>query len=205
MSVATTDTGTTEPVTTGAEGETTTPTGTEGKKGLEDLLSTLDDADRDAVLATVAKARKEAADYRTKLRTAEPLAKQAQTLLDAQKSAEDLANEKAVLADVRAQGFRDRAVQAEVKALAATKFADPEDASAFLQLGDYVDLDGDINTTAIQTDLDDLLQRKPHLARLDSKGGRPLPDKSQGSGGNNSASTKPEDIFGDWIHAQLPQ
>lgn len=58
-----------------------------------------------------------------------------------------------------------RIVRAEVKALAAGKFADPADAALYLNLDDFeVDDNGDVDTDAIGEALDDLLTRKPHLA-----------------------------------------
>lgn len=156
--------------------------GTTARK-LDDLLSALDEADRDAVLGEVSKARKEAAGYRTRVKELEPLAAQTKALLDSQKTAEQLATEKALDSDLKAHGWRDRAVAAEVRALAANKFADPADAAHFLNLRDFIsdDEEGDIDTAAIQSALDALLQQKPHLAvPTQSQGLRP--DRTQGGG-----------------------
>lgn len=78
--------------------------------------------------------------------------------------AEKLA-ERASAAEARAVTLTQRAVKAEVKALAASTFADPSDAAAFLNLSDFVDGDGDIDSKGIEKALADLLKRKPHLAR----------------------------------------
>ncbi len=126
--------------------------------------------------------------------------RQAQAAADAQKTAEQLATEAAAASDAKAAGFRNRAVRAEVKALAAADFADPEDASAFLDLSTYADDEGDVDTEAIKADLDDLLSRKPHLARSDRPAG-PRPDRSQGSGGNARSNATPEDTFSSWWKA----
>lgn len=169
-------------------------------KSLEDLLAGVDDATRTAILGEVSKTRKESAGYRTKVKELEPLAKQAQTLLDSQKTAEEKANEKALDAELKAHGYRDRAVAAEVKALAATKFADPADAAHFLDLKDFIDDDGDIDTSSIDKALDELLKKKPHLGIPD---GKPVlrPDRTQGSGGNGAPT--PSDELSAFINAQL--
>lgn len=200
--MATTDTAV-EPETEGTEEDHIDPEASAKPKTLDELLGDTDENVRKAILDTVSKARKEAADYRTKLKAAEPLARQAQGLLDAQKSAEELAAEKANWAELKAATFRDRAVKAEVRALAATQFADPEDASAFLDLASFVDDEGEIDTSSIKSELEGLLKRKPHLARQETTG-RPRPDVSQASGGNTRPSTKPEDVFAAFVHENLP-
>lgn len=86
-------------------------------------------------------------------------------------------------AEQRAAKATDRAVKAEVKAL-ADGFADRDDAA--LNLGDltaYV-TDGDVDTEAIKTALADVLTRKPHLAAV-AQTRNPAPDLSQGRGGTN--------------------
>jgi hypothetical protein len=64
-----------------------------------------------------------------------------------------------------AQKAAERAAKAEVRALAATTFADPSDAAAFLDLAEFVDDEGDIDSKGIEKALADLLKRKPHLAK----------------------------------------
>lgn len=69
-------------------------------------------------------------------------------------------------AEQRVQAATVRAVRAEVKALAADTFKDPED--AVLNLGDlarFVGDDGEIDEKAIAKDLADILKRKDHLAK----------------------------------------
>ena len=68
-------------------------------------------------------------------------------------------------------------VKAEVKAAAADLFQDPGDAHLFLDLDKYeVDEDGDIiDPDELLEDLQDLLDRKPHLAKAkERKGPKPL-------------------------------
>lgn len=82
-----------------------------------------------------------------------------------------------------------RIVRAEVKALSADTFADPEDAVLNLDVSSYdVDDDGNVDADAIKRDLAEVLKRKPHLA----KGGkRPEPDPSQGSSGAGKKESTP--------------
>jgi len=88
-------------------------------------------------------------------------------------------------AEERASKLLTRAVTAEVKA-AASGFADPDDAAAFLDLSKYATSDGDVDTEAVRTDLAALLVRKPHLGK--TPGSRlPAPNPAQGSSGNGSA------------------
>ena len=80
------------------------------------------------------------------------------------------------------------AVRAEVKAQATGRLADPADATAFLDLTKFdVTDDGDVDEQAITKAIDDLLERKPHLA---AQGG----DRWQGGsdGGPRKDPPKPE-------------
>ncbi|MBQ1166909.1 hypothetical protein KBZ21_53840, partial [Streptomyces sp. A73] len=70
--------------------------------------------------------------------------------------------------------------RAEVRALAANEFADPEDAAAFLSLDGYGSDDGEVDAEQIRADLKALLKAKPHLAKpADTGPRRPAPDRSQ--------------------------
>ncbi|MGA5635072.1 hypothetical protein [Streptomyces lydicamycinicus] len=86
----------------------------------------------------------------------------------ASKSDVEKATERATKAEGQISALRQRAVRAEVKALAAKSFADPSDAAAFLDLGEYVDDEGDVDTKGIEKALGDLLKSKPHLARQEA-------------------------------------
>lgn len=102
---------------------------------------------------------------------------------DRDKSELDKATSKAEEATKAAERATKRAVLAEVKA-AAGAFADPEDAAAFLDLSTYTGDDGEIDTEAIASDLDALLERKPHLrkpAAEPQKKKAPKPDPGQGA------------------------
>ena len=142
-------------------------------------------ADPEAARKEIERLRKEAAGYRTKVRDLEPLAKKAKELEDAQKSEQERLSEQLSEAQQHVQVFRQRAVRAEVRALAAAEFADPDDAHAFLDLDSFVGDDGEINTDSIREGLADLLKRKPHLAR-DAGPRTPRPDRTQGSSGNGN-------------------
>lgn len=179
-------------------------------KSLADLLAGLDDTAKAAVLGEVDKARNEAAGYRRRVRELEPKAKAHDEVLEAQKTAEQKAQEQAQRdRETAAQAIK-RAVRAEVKALAADSFADPEDASAFLgDLAEYVSDDGEIDTKRIESDLKALLERKPHLAKGERREPRrPLPDRSQGSSGNGRQSAPDttegrRQLFGDFLRTKL--
>lgn len=98
-----------------------------------------------------------------------------------------------------------RIVRAEVRALAAETFADPQDAVLNLQsrLDDF-DVDEDGNVTDVEdlkTALADLLKRKPHLAK---KGKAPKADPSQGSRGDTLPEFKtPADRIR-WAYEKAP-
>jgi hypothetical protein len=88
-----------------------------------------------------------------------------QELEDRDKSEVQKASERAAAADQRAAAMAQRAAKAEVRALAASTFADPSDAAAFVDLADFVDDAGDIDSKGIEKALADLLKRKPHLGK----------------------------------------
>jgi hypothetical protein len=115
------------------------------------------------------------AALKRQVKDAEPIVKKWQELEEASKSELEKAQAAATKAAERAAGFVKRAVVAEIRA-AATGFADPSDAVAFLSdTSKYSDDNGDIDTDAIKADLADLLKRKPHLAGTPSTRA-PLPD-----------------------------
>lgn len=154
--------------------------------GLDELLAGLDDTARSAILGEVSKARGEAADIRRKLREAEPRLSEYDRLVAASKSDLERAQETATAQENRAKALLTRAVKAEVKALAAAGFADPDDAAAFLDLTKYATADGDVDTETVKTDLAALLARKPHLGK--AAGARmPAPNPAQGSSGNGTS------------------
>lgn len=97
----------------------------------------------------------------------------------------------AIKAQARTEALRtvgQVAVRASVKAQATGRLADPADALAFLDLSNFeVTEDGDVDEQAIGAAIDDLLEKKPHLA---AQGGQ----KWQGGsdGGARKDPPKPE-------------
>ncbi|MFC9941256.1 hypothetical protein [Nocardiopsis alba] len=173
------------------------PTTQEEPKGSTDPWS-----DPEKARKEIEKLRKEAASYRTKYREAEPLAKKAKELEDAQKTAEERLTAQLAEEQKRHGALLDRAVRAEVRALAADSFADPGDAAAFLDLGSYTSEDGDVDSDQIKADLDDLLKRKPHLGKQ-TEPRRPAPDRSQGSSGNHKTKSDPADAFAGFLNQRI--
>lgn len=102
---------------------------------------------------------------------------------EAQKTAEQRAQEAAVAAEERANQLLKRAIRSEIKALAADKFADPDDPGGFLDVTRYASADGEVDTAAIVADLDDLLARKPHLGKPEPGPRTPAPNRAQGTSG----------------------
>jgi hypothetical protein len=77
-----------------------------------------------------------------------------------------------------------RIVRAEIKAAAAGKFADPDDALVYLKdkaRSFKVDENGEVDPAAISAAITDLLTRKPHLAA------KPVPPTFEGSADGGAA------------------
>ncbi|MEU4154694.1 hypothetical protein [Streptomyces antimycoticus] len=162
-------------------------------------------ADPDAARKEIERLRREAAKYRTKASDLEPLAQKARELEDAQKSEQERLTEQLTAAQERIRSVQQRAVRAEVRALAAAEFADPDDAHAFLDLDSFVSDDGDIDTDGIRDGLAELLKRKPHLAKqVDNSPRAPRSDRTQGSSGNGNRSTsEPGAVFDAFMKGAL--
>lgn len=186
----TADTGEAEDADSGDDGGTKPDDdglGDAGKKALAATRAERNKAIKDAadLRKALAAERKQAADQAKKLAEFEDKDKsESEKLTQRAEQAQKKADE----AEARVQAALARAVKAEVKAMAAGQFADPEDAHAFLSLADYASEDGDVDTDAIQADLEALLERKPHLRKPapsadpePQKKPKPKPDPSQGS------------------------
>jgi hypothetical protein len=175
------------------------PAAPPSSEALDSLLATLDDEVKLALLNEGGKkallAEREAAKAARRDRDA-ALA-QVQEYERAKLSEQERLTADLEAAKQRVQAVQQRAVRAEVRALAADQFADPDDAHAFLNLDAFVGDDGDIDTDGIRNELGDLLKRKPHLAKpVDNSPRPPRPDRSQGSSGNGNRSTSdPGAIF----------
>ncbi|MFB9248542.1 hypothetical protein ACFFWE_09910 [Sphaerisporangium melleum] len=161
-----------------------------------------------AALEHERKARREAERAkREAIRAHRDLERQLREIQDREKSDQERAVARAEGAEKRVAGLLTRAVRAEVKALAASQFADIEDAIAFLDLASYSDEDGEIDVEQIKSDLAELLERKPHLAKkttpVEPERRRPAPDRTQASSANSPRSSNPEDVFAGFIKSRL--
>lgn len=185
---------------TGENGAATTAK----RNSLEDLLASLDEDSRKAVLDQVSRARNEAKGLRDRLKTAEPQLAEYNKLLESQKTAEQKAQETATAAEKRAQAAISRAVKSEIRAIASDTFADPDDAATALDPTEFVDENGDIDVEAIKRELAELLERKPHWGKGEgATSRRPAPDRSQGSSGNNRTAKSEGEQFAAFLHNQL--
>ncbi|MEU1663558.1 hypothetical protein ABZ547_08080 [Streptomyces sparsogenes] len=170
--------------------------------------------DRKQAEAKIRKANSEAANLRKRLKELEPLARKAKEFEDAQKSEQERLNDRLAAAQEQIAATRKRLVEARVQALAGSSageraaFTDPEDAVTSLDLSAYIDADsGDIDESAIEADLQALLERKPHWAKPQPQEGprRPAPDRTQASGANRKQASNPSDEFAGWLTPQLKQ
>lgn len=148
--------------------------------GYKDLVAKLRDEVKAAKADHTPQAEKDAATIaalKRQIKDAEPKVAEYDRLAEASKTELERAQESTAKANERAAKLIERTVQAEIKA-AATGFADPSDAVAFLSdTSKYAGDDGEIDTKAIAADLKALLESKPHLAG--TAGPRaPLPDPS---------------------------
>ena len=197
---------------TGTE-ETVDQTATESQDGTEQQ----DDAqeaetggeekpfDRKKFEAELRKKNSEAANLRKRLKDLEPAAAELQRIKDAEKTESERLNDQLARANEQIGKTRQRLVRAQVQALATAGFADPEDAFGALDLGSYIDADGDIDEAAIKADLDALLERKPHWAKTQPPEGprRPAPDRTQASGANKKQAPSPREEFAGWLSSKL--
>jgi hypothetical protein len=110
--------------------------------------------------------------------------------VEAQKTAEQRAQDEADRYKRHAEELQGRLVRASIKAQAAAKeFADSDDAGGFLPAVEFVNADGEVDTEAIDKALDELLERKPHLRKAEPGPRPPMPNLAQGSSG-----TKPAEV-----------
>jgi hypothetical protein len=167
--------------------------------------------DRRQAEAKIRKANSEAANLRKRLKEQEPQLAELQRIKDSEKSESERLNDQLTAAQEQIAATRKRLVTARVQAIAGASvedraaFADPEDAVGALDLGSYIDSDGDVDEAAIEADLQALLERKPHWAKPQPQEGprRPAPDRTQASGANKQRSLTPADEFAGWMKSQL--
>ena len=153
--------------------------GEAGKKALDRMK-----AERAAAKKEAAAAKKQAAE----------LAKKVEEYEDRDRSELEKAQAKAERSAEQAAKAVARSVRSEIRVAASDSFADVSDATDALMRdpSKYVDSDGEIDTDAIEADLADLLERKPHWAKPEPKPDpepapaakpKPKPDPGQGSRG----------------------
>lgn len=141
-----------------------------------------------------AQARKHEREAKKQRREAEALRKALDEAAEANKSEQEKALDAAkreaaeAAAQAEAQKYRAKILNAEIRAAAASKFADPTDAVALVRIDDddLFDSDGEINSAAVKSALDALLESKPHLAA--GPGGRVQGDADAGKGEGGSRS-----------------
>jgi hypothetical protein len=78
----------------------------------------------------------------------------------------------------------DRILKAEVRAAAASKLTDPQDALRFLDLSDFeVGSDGEVDASQVAKAIDDLIASKPYLA---AQGGQRFQGSADGGARNDA-------------------
>jgi len=166
---------------------------------------TLGDAGKAALEKERLRARAAERTLREAERARRDLEKKIKQFEDRDKTEAERIAARAAEAEQRVQALTERAVRAEVRAVAAADFADPADAVAFLDLSAYVDDDGEIDSDRIKADLADLLERKPHLAKAaaEPEKRRPAPDMTQASSANSQRSSNPADEFAGFLNSRL--
>jgi hypothetical protein len=140
--------------------------------------------------------QKAIAAERTARKAAEKAAKTAQDELDKLRTATMSETEKAI-AEAKAEGRKTalsevngKLLRSEIRAAAAGKLADPDDAPLLLgDLDQFLDKDGDPIPKAIASAIDTLVKSKPYLA---SAGSRPGPLPGGGAKPSNGFSMNDE-------------
>lgn len=171
-----------------APAETSTPTeSAPAKRSLEDLLGSLDDTSRSAVMEQVRQARSEAKNLRDRLKEAEPIVADWRRLEEASKTELEKAQETAKAAAERATKAADRIVTAELRAALTGVVDDPKALIEDLNLARFRGEDGEVNEEAISA------LREKYAALAPKPGMKPNP--AQGK----SASPAPT------VHDQIAQ
>lgn len=167
--------------------------------------------DRKKFEAALRKKNSEAENLRRRLKELEPAAAELQRIKDAEKSESERLTDQLNRANEQIAATRKSLVEARVQAMAGAQvgeraaFTDPEDAVGQLDLSTYIDESGSIDETAIEADLQALLERKPHWAKTQPPEGprRPAPDRTQASGANKKQAPSPRDEFAGWLSTKL--
>jgi hypothetical protein len=103
--------------------------------------------------------------------------------------------------EARLESAKERAAD-KIEARAASKFDDPEVVAALLakQIDDFVDADGKVDVDAIDEALDELLEKKPHLAKPEGDKRR---FKGDADGGARGKDKKPPKSLDDAVAEEL--
>lgn len=165
----------------------------EGNTGDEQKPGTFSQADVDRMIAERLKRERDKFKDYNDLKAKASQHDQAE---EAKKTAEQRAQEAAQIAQERANQMLLRLVRSEIRALAADKFADPDDPGGFLDPTRYANPDGEVDVDAIRGDLDDLLARKPHLGKPEPGPRAPAPNRAQGSSGTGAVEPEVEPGLG---------
>jgi len=171
-----------------------------------------DKFDAERAKAKIRSANNEAANLRKRLKALEkqnselkPLAEKARKAEQENMTEVERLRAEIEERDKRAAQAASRAVKSEIRAAAADLFADKTDPESYLTMSDYVNDDGEIDTTQIEADLAALLERKPHLGKqkADPPKKRPAPDPTQASSANNNRTKDPAEEFAGFITSKL--
>ena len=164
------------------ENEATEELGDAGKKALDAERAARRAAEKAAKDAE-AKAAREVAELKAKLEGRE---------------AEFEAEQKAqAIKDEALAATKKRILSAEIRAAAAGKLADPDDAVAFIDTTDFeVSDNGDVDRDAITEAISELLARKPHLAARSGTAVPPDPSQGARSSGETSIAQQFAAAFG---------
>jgi len=166
-------------------------------QSLEELLADLDEDRRKVILEQVNKPRNEAKNLRERLKAAEPQLAEYNRLVEASKTEQERALEAQTKAEQRATAAITRVARAEVKAALAGVVDNADAIVDDLNLGKFVDADGEVDTGAIEA----------LRAKYAGFSGRraPRPDHSQASGANGPAAASPANQFASILQGQLRQ
>jgi alanyl-tRNA synthetase len=174
--------------------------------------SDTEEFDADRAKAKIHSANNEAANLRKRLKALEKQNSELKPLAEKARKAEqeNMTEVERLRAELTQRDEREaktsaRAVKSEIRAAAADLFADKTDPESYLTLSSYVDDEGEIDTTQIETDLTELLERKPHLGKpkADPPRKRPAPDPTQASSANNHRASDPSEEFAGFITSKL--
>lgn len=155
-------------------------TAAETAAGTTEGTETLGDAGKKALDAM--KAERKAA--RDEAATAKAERDALQAKLDGKEAEHAAAQEAQKVRDEALAAANERILKAEVRAAAAGKLADPQDALRFLDMSEFeVGKDGEVDASLIAKAIDDLVTTKPYLA---AQGGQRFQGGADGGARNGS-------------------